>query len=174
MLVETVELLERDLEPPRWCDHAALVQRRRIPGHEPLSERLLELWLGESRDLAVVGDPDQTIYTFTGATPDFLLGFAERHPGAPVVTLAQNYRSSPQILEFANRVVAAAARVPEARCERPIRTGLRPPLGGMRILMPSSPVLSPGFARWLPPVVALTETAFWSASTPSCRQSRMR
>ena len=37
---------------------------------------------GRSRDLCVVGDADQTIYTFTGATPDYLLGFADRHPGA--------------------------------------------------------------------------------------------
>ena len=82
MLVETVELLEGDAEA------AALVRSRKrwfsvdeYQDTNPLSERLLELWLGESRDLAVVGDPDQTIYTFTGATPDFLLGFAERHPG---------------------------------------------------------------------------------------------
>jgi DNA helicase-2/ATP-dependent DNA helicase PcrA len=111
MLVETVELLERDLEA------AALVRSRKrwfsvdeYQDTNPLSERLLELWLGESRDVAVVGDPDQTIYTFTGATPGFLLGFAERHPGAQVVTLAQNYRSSPQILEFANRLVAGGPR----------------------------------------------------------------
>ncbi len=106
MLVQTVELLEGDLEA------AALVRSRKrwfsvdeYQDTNPLSERLLELWLGESRDLAVVGDPDQTIYTFTGATPDFLLGFAQRHPGTHIVTLADNYRSSPQILELANRLV---------------------------------------------------------------------
>ena len=108
MLVQTVELLEGDAEA------AALVRSRKrwfsvdeYQDTNPLSERLLELWLGESRDLAVVGDPDQTIYTFTGATPDFLLGFAERHPGTRIVTLADNYRSSPQILEIANRLITA-------------------------------------------------------------------
>jgi len=111
MLVETVELLEGDGEA------AALVRSRKrwisvdeYQDTNPLSERLLELWLGDSRDLAVVGDPDQTIYTFTGATPDFLLGFEERHPGAHVVTLADNYRSSPQILELANRLVSGGGR----------------------------------------------------------------
>ncbi len=111
MLVETVELLESDPEA------AALVRSRKrwlsvdeYQDTNPLSERLLELWLGESRDLAVVGDPDQTIYTFTGATPEFLLGFAERHPGARVVTLAENYRSSPQILGLANRLLAESGR----------------------------------------------------------------
>jgi DNA helicase-2/ATP-dependent DNA helicase PcrA len=107
MLVQTVELLEDDAEA------AALVRSRKrwfsvdeYQDTNPLSERLLELWLGESSDLAVVGDPDQTIYTFTGATPEFLLGFAERHPGTHIVTLVDNYRSSPQILELANRLVS--------------------------------------------------------------------
>jgi DNA helicase II / ATP-dependent DNA helicase PcrA len=111
MLVETVELLETDAEA------AEIVRSRKswltvdeYQDTSPLSERLLELWLGESRDLAVVGDPDQTIYSFTGATPQFLLGFAKRHQGARVVALADNYRSSAQILEFANRLVAGGPR----------------------------------------------------------------
>jgi DNA helicase-2/ATP-dependent DNA helicase PcrA len=111
MLVQTVELLEGDAEA------AVLIRSRKrwfsvdeYQDTNPLSERLLELWLGESHDLAVVGDPDQTIYTFTGATPEFLLGFADRHPGARTVTLAENYRSSPQILELANRLVAGGPR----------------------------------------------------------------
>ncbi|HEX7497274.1 MAG TPA: ATP-dependent DNA helicase UvrD2 [Candidatus Limnocylindrales bacterium] len=111
MLVQTVELLEDDPEA------AALVRSRKrwfsvdeYQDTNPLSERLLELWMGESRDLAVVGDPDQNIYTFAGATPDFLLGFAARHAGTHVVTLADNYRSSPQILQLANRVVAGGVR----------------------------------------------------------------
>ena len=48
----------------------------------PLQQRLLELWLGDRADLCVVGDDDQTIYTFTGASSDYLTTFAERHPGA--------------------------------------------------------------------------------------------
>ncbi|HYK94702.1 MAG TPA: ATP-dependent DNA helicase UvrD2 [Candidatus Dormibacteraeota bacterium] len=111
MLVETVRLLETD------ADAAALVRERKTwfsvdeyQDTNPLAERLLELWLGESRDLAVVGDPDQTIYSFTGASPEFLLSFERRHPGARVVVLAQNYRSTPQILALANRLLATRAR----------------------------------------------------------------
>jgi DNA helicase II / ATP-dependent DNA helicase PcrA len=122
MLGRTVELLEGDAEA------AALVRARKrwfsvdeYQDTNPLSERLLELWLGESRDLAVVGDPDQTIYTFTGATPDFLLNFAQRHPGARTVTLADNYRSSPQILELANRLVGDGPRG-ELRATQPAGT----------------------------------------------------
>ena len=108
MLVGTVDLLEGD------PDAAALVRSRKTwfsvdeyQDTNPLAERLLELWLGASRDLAVVGDPDQTIYTFTGATPELLLSFERRHPGARVVPLVENYRSSPQVLALANRLVAS-------------------------------------------------------------------
>ena len=73
----------------------------------PLQQALLEAWLGERRDLAVVGDEDQTIYTFTGATSEYLTGFSRRFPEARVVRLEDNYRSSPEILALANRLLAA-------------------------------------------------------------------
>lgn len=62
----------------------------------PLQQRLLELWLGERDNLCVVGDASQTIYSFTGATPDHLLDFRTRHPGATVVKLVRDYRSTPR------------------------------------------------------------------------------
>lgn len=111
MLVETVRLLEEEAAA------AATVQARKTwisvdeyQDTNPLAERLLELWLGPSLDLAVVGDPDQTIYTFSGATPAFLLEFADRHPGARTVALTENYRSTPQILAFANQLVEPGLR----------------------------------------------------------------
>jgi DNA helicase-2/ATP-dependent DNA helicase PcrA len=73
----------------------------------PLQQALLEAWLGERRDLAVVGDEDQTIYTFTGATSEYLTGFARRFPEARLVRLEDNYRSSPEVLTLANRLLAA-------------------------------------------------------------------
>ena len=48
----------------------------------PLQQRLLDAWLGGRDDLCVVGDPNQTIYSFAGATPEHLLGFRKRFPGA--------------------------------------------------------------------------------------------
>jgi DNA helicase-2/ATP-dependent DNA helicase PcrA len=73
----------------------------------PLQAALLDAWLGGREDLAVVGDEDQTIYTFTGATSEYLTGFTERYPAARVVDLETNYRSTPEVLAFANRVLAA-------------------------------------------------------------------
>jgi DNA helicase-2/ATP-dependent DNA helicase PcrA len=70
----------------------------------PLQAGLLERWLGPRDDLCVVGDDYQTIYAFTGASPEHLLTFTERFPDARVVRLEDNYRSTPEILELANRL----------------------------------------------------------------------
>ncbi|MEV4044399.1 ATP-dependent DNA helicase UvrD2 [Streptomyces sp. NPDC049744] len=74
----------------------------------PLQQRLLELWLGDRDDLCVVGDASQTIYSFTGATPDHLLDFRGRHPGATVVKLVRDYRSTPQVVHLANGLLGQA------------------------------------------------------------------
>jgi DNA helicase-2/ATP-dependent DNA helicase PcrA len=70
-----------------------------------LQQRLLDLWVGGREDLCVVGDPAQTIYSFTGASPRHLLEFPVRHPEARVVRLVRNYRSTPQVVALANLVV---------------------------------------------------------------------
>src|SRR5438876_7508958 len=72
----------------------------------PLQAGLLERWLGPRDDLCVVGDDYQTIYAFTGASPEHLLGFTRRFPHATVVRLEENYRSTPEILDLANRLAA--------------------------------------------------------------------
>lgn len=74
----------------------------------PLQQRVLNAWLGERDDLTVVGDANQTIYSFTGATPRYLLDFSRRFPEATVVRLERDYRSTPQVVSLANRVIAAA------------------------------------------------------------------
>ncbi|MEP6478323.1 MAG: ATP-dependent helicase [Rhodoglobus sp.] len=71
----------------------------------PLQHDLLQLWLGDRTDLCVVGDASQTIYSFAGATPDYLLGFAAEYEDATVIPLEQNYRSTAQIIDTANRLM---------------------------------------------------------------------
>ncbi|MEG9248853.1 ATP-dependent DNA helicase UvrD2 [Arthrobacter sp. Soc17.1.1.1] len=73
----------------------------------PLQQRLLDLWLGERRELCVVGDASQTIYSFTGATSRHLLDFTKRYEGAQVVRLVRDYRSTPQVVRAANTLLAA-------------------------------------------------------------------
>jgi DNA helicase-2/ATP-dependent DNA helicase PcrA len=74
----------------------------------PLQQRVLSAWLGDRDDLTVVGDPNQTIYSFTGASPRFLLDFSRRFPDATVVRLERDYRSTPQVVSLANQVIAMA------------------------------------------------------------------
>ena len=74
----------------------------------PLQQRVLDAWLGERDDLTVVGDANQTIYSFTGATPEFLMGFSRRFPDATVVRLQRDYRSTPQVVRLANEVIGRA------------------------------------------------------------------
>jgi DNA helicase II / ATP-dependent DNA helicase PcrA len=72
-----------------------------------LQQALLDRWLGSSDELCAVGDDYQSIYAFAGATPQYLLGLPRRFPHATVVRLEANYRSSPEILALANRIVPA-------------------------------------------------------------------
>ncbi len=68
----------------------------------PLQQYVLDQWLGGRRELCVVGDPAQTIYSFAGASPSHLLGFARRYEEAHVVRLVRDYRSTPQVVSLAN------------------------------------------------------------------------
>jgi DNA helicase II / ATP-dependent DNA helicase PcrA len=75
----------------------------------PLQKLLLDAWLSDRDDVCVVGDPRQTIYSFTGATPSYLTGFAAEFPDARVIKLVRNYRSTPQVVALANRISAGGA-----------------------------------------------------------------
>nr|WP_158846786.1 ATP-dependent DNA helicase UvrD2 [Saccharothrix deserti] len=71
----------------------------------PLQQRVLDAWLGARDDLTVVGDANQTIYSFAGASPRPLLDFPRRFPEAVVVRLERDYRSTPQVVHLANEVI---------------------------------------------------------------------
>ncbi len=120
MLALTVDLLETDAE----AVEVVRARKRWFSVDEyqdtsPLQQRLLELWAGDRDDVCVVGDEDQTIYSFTGATAAYLTGFTDRYPHARVVELTANYRSSPQVLELANRLLAAEGRSKRLEATRP-------------------------------------------------------
>ncbi|MQA25693.1 MAG: AAA family ATPase [Micromonosporaceae bacterium] len=74
----------------------------------PLQQRLLEAWLGGRDDLTVVGDASQTIYSFAGASADYLVDFPRRHEGCVLVRLTRDYRSTPQVVGLANAVIRTA------------------------------------------------------------------
>ena len=94
----------------------------------PLQQALLDLWRGDSEELCVVGDPAQTIHAFAGARSDFLTGFSQRHPGATRIALVRDYRSTPQVVSLANRVMAGQPEAMELRAQRP--AGPEPVIAG--------------------------------------------
>ena len=71
----------------------------------PLQHNLLSLWLGDRRDICVVGDASQTIYSFTGASSRYLLEFPSTFPDARVVRLETSYRSTAPIVGVANHIM---------------------------------------------------------------------
>jgi len=74
----------------------------------PLQQRLLNLWLGNREEICVVGDAAQTIYSFAGATSNFLLTFKTRFPNAQTFRLSRGYRSTPEIINTANQILRSA------------------------------------------------------------------
>jgi DNA helicase II / ATP-dependent DNA helicase PcrA len=111
--IDFEDLLELTLRMYEEDEHALAALRERYAAFTVdeyqdvnlLQQSLLELWLGPCDDLCAVGDDYQSIYGFTGASPEWLLGLATRFPQATVVRLEENYRSSPQVLALANRLV---------------------------------------------------------------------
>ena len=106
LLERTARLLESDAEV-----RAAVHDRWRaftVDEYQDvnlLQQSLLDLWLGDRDDLCAVGDDYQAIYGFTGASAEWLLALPRRFPGAHVVRLERNYRSTAQVIELANRLV---------------------------------------------------------------------
>ncbi|MFF2369757.1 ATP-dependent helicase [Agromyces sp. NPDC058110] len=88
----------------------------------PAQQHLLELWLGDRDELCVVGDASQTIYSFAGATPEYLLGFERRFADATIVRLERNYRSTEQIVDAANRLMRGRAGALQLRATAPDRS----------------------------------------------------
>lgn len=76
----------------------------------PIQYELLKNWLGERDSLCVVGDPAQTIYTFAGARDSYLMNLGNVLPQARTISLVRNYRSTPPIVEAANKVLAHTGR----------------------------------------------------------------
>lgn len=88
----------------------------------PLQRLVLDLWLGGRRDVCIVGDPHQSIHAFAGARADYLTNFPGEHPGSHVVRLVRDYRSTPQVVNLANAVMAPsrAARTAAAVTKQPV------------------------------------------------------
>lgn len=109
VLLLTVGMLEEDRDVrERVRDQYRYFTVDEYQDVSPLQQRLLDLWVGKREDICVVGDPAQTIYSFAGATPAFLLNFTNRYPNAEVIRLSTGYRSTPEIINTANAILRSA------------------------------------------------------------------
>ena len=119
LLMKPVELFESD--PPTLDAYRRRFEFLLVDEYQDTNRaqfRFLELVAGDGRNLMVVGDDDQSIYGWRGADIRNILDFEKTYPGAAVVRLETNYRSTRTILDAANSVV----RVNRARKEKTLRT----------------------------------------------------
>ncbi len=126
LLIGCADALERDPEftaTQQWRFRHLFVDE--FQDVTPAQARVLRGWVGDRRDLCVVGDPDQAIYAFAGADASHLTDFARQFGGGRVLRLDRNYRSTPQIVAAAEALLADAGRPRPAR--RAERSGGPPP-----------------------------------------------
>ncbi len=90
----------------KWQKRLEYVMVDEFQDIDELQYELMEVLCGYHKNLFIVGDPDQTIYTWRGANVKFLLDFDQQHPGTRTVMMMENYRSTPQILAAANALIA--------------------------------------------------------------------
>ncbi len=106
LLVRTVELFQQHPDVlARYQDRYRYLMVDEYQDTNHAQYRLVSLLAAKSGNLCVVGDDDQSIYKFRGATIENILGFEEEFSGCRVIRLEQNYRSTKRILEAANRVI---------------------------------------------------------------------
>jgi len=107
LIVEPVRLFERDAGVGRrWAERFRFVMVDEFQDTNAAQLRLVRHLVSGHQNLVVVGDDDQSIYSWRGADPTNILRFAELFPGARIVKLEQNYRSTKTILAAANDVIA--------------------------------------------------------------------
>ncbi len=98
----------------KWQQRLEYIMIDEFQDIDELQVRLMEVLSGYHRNLFVVGDPDQTVYSWRGADPRYLMNFDQSHPGTRTIFLLQNYRSTPQILAVANCLIARnRSRIPK-------------------------------------------------------------
>jgi len=107
LIVEPVRLFETvpDVRE-RWSNKYRFVMVDEFQDTNAAQLRMVKALVEQHQNLCVVGDDDQSIYSWRGADPTNILSFGELFPGAKIVKLEQNYRSTKTILEAANTVIA--------------------------------------------------------------------
>ena len=90
----------------KWQERLEYIMIDEFQDIDPPQVKLMEVLSAYHKNLFIVGDPDQTIYTWRGANVKFLLDFPGEHPGTRTVVMEDNYRSTPEILDTVNSLIA--------------------------------------------------------------------
>ena len=90
----------------KWQQRLEYIMIDEFQDIDGLQYELMEALCGYHKNLFIVGDPDQTIYTWRGADVKYLLDFDRQHPGTKTILMMENYRSTPQILAAANSLIS--------------------------------------------------------------------
>ncbi len=90
----------------KWQQRLEYIMIDEFQDIDQLQYQLMELLCGYHKNLFIVGDPDQTIYTWRGANVNYLLDFDKAFPNVKTIMMMENYRSTPQILDVANSLIA--------------------------------------------------------------------
>jgi len=107
LIVEPVRLFQRDAEVKRrWTERFHYVMVDEFQDTNKAQLRMVQQLVELHQNLMVVGDDDQSIYSWRGADPTNILRFDRTFPGAKIVKLEQNYRSTKRVLAAANAVIA--------------------------------------------------------------------
>ena len=90
----------------KWCDRMEYIMVDEYQDIDEIQYQLMKALCARHGNLFIVGDPDQTIYTWRGADVKYLLDFDRQHPGTKTILMMENYRSTPQILAAANSLIS--------------------------------------------------------------------
>lgn len=107
LILFTLYIFEQNEEiREKWQKRLEYIMIDEFQDIDKLQYRLMEVLCGYHKNLFIVGDPDQTIYTWRGADVKFLLDFDKHFPGVKTIMMMENYRSTPEILSVANSLIA--------------------------------------------------------------------
>jgi DNA helicase-2/ATP-dependent DNA helicase PcrA len=107
LIILTLHIFEASPETAlKWQKRLQYIMIDEFQDIDPLQYELMEALSAYHHNLFVVGDPDQTIYTWRGARIGYILEFAKTHPGTKTILMMKNYRSTPEILAAANSLIS--------------------------------------------------------------------
>lgn len=129
MLVHTVSLLEQNEAIRSMLDqYFQYILTDEYQDTNYLQDRILSLLTKDVCNITVVGDDNQAIYKFRGALVENIITFTQRFPGSRQIILFENYRSSQEILDFANEIMTCASEGIPKNLHGQFSTGIKPVL----------------------------------------------